>query len=160
MGVLSGSIKRVEKDLVWFRDAGVVVPPELFGAGWVDLSRCTVRHELGDGETPADIVRVVTLGADALAEVDGIGELGKGGAIGRLLVLRHGIVAVNGKRGAACDEFIAQLWAQTRHLADWLAIRIIAESRGKKVEDYYRAARAVFASEEVAGDGGSKSGDP
>lgn len=151
MGLLStGPLRRTATDVVWCRDPNVKPPDHLVGAGWIDAIACTI-------EPGADMVRIRALDADGKAEVDGLMEQEAGSALGRLLARRKGVVSVNGKRGKILTDWLEAVSLEQRDAAYWLALRILADTTGLPLTDYYRAARIYHGvetvPEEVADDG-------
>lgn len=159
MGLLStGPLRRTATDVVWCYDPNVKPPDHLVGAGWIDAIVCTL-------EAGADVVRIRALDADGKAEVDGLMEQ-RSGAVGRLLARRKGVVSVNGKRGKILDEWLEAVSLTQRDAAYLLALRILADTTGLPLDDYYRTGRVFHGietvPEEVAddGDGSPKSEAP
>lgn len=152
MGLLSDSpLRRTAEDVVWCYDTNVKVPDHLVGAGWVNASEAVL-------DKGADVVRIRALDDDGKARVDGLME-GRSGAEGRLLARRLGVVSVNTKRGEILKAWLSRVSLEQRDAAYWLALRILADTTGLPLSDYYAAARAFFGAsaepKEVTDDAGA-----
>lgn len=153
MGLLSDSpLRRTAEDVVWCYDTNVKVPDHLVGAGWINASEVVL-------DKGADIVRIRALDDDGKARVDGLLESPNGAAAGRLLTRRLGVVSVNTKRGDILKAWLSRVSLEQRDAAYWLALRILADTTGLPLSDYYAAARAFFGAsaelEEVTDDAGT-----
>jgi hypothetical protein len=153
MGIVTGTLTREPVDVVWWGDPDVKVPDNLKGAGWVNADDCLTV------EAGADVVTIRSLEEDGKTRYDDTHDK-RGSGSARIFALVSGIVAVKAKG----KKTNARKWAgalSTRHrpIAEWLVLRILAETSGHDVADYYATARLaheVYDDTEGAADAGDE----
>lgn len=133
--VVTGPLTREPVDVVWWGDPDVKVPDHLKGAGWVDVDDCLAV------EPGADVVTIRSIEEDGKTRYDDTADK-RGAGSSRVFALVAGVVAVKTKgKKINARKWVGALSTRHRGLAEWLVLRILAETAGHPVADYYATAR-------------------